>query len=120
MSAACAGDRKLLKVVHSTLRRLEKQTHPWAKPFAQLIRAGLASQGGDRARAIDQLVAAAAGFDALGMALYAAASRRRRGQLIGPPDGTRFTTDADEWMAGQGIQQPERFADVLIPGLWDR
>ncbi len=64
-------------------------------------------------------MAAAAGFEALGMALYAAASRRRRGQLLGPPDGTRFIEDADDWMKGQGIERPERFADVLVPGLWD-
>ncbi len=122
LAAAAArqpADRKLLGKVKSTLRRLEKQTHPWTNPFARLIRAGLATTGGKREQAIDHLVAAAARFDAQGMGLYAAASRRRRGQLLGPSDGGRFVSDADDWMRGQGIVKPERFADVLAPGVWD-
>ncbi len=117
-NGGAAGHRKLLGEVTSALRRLEKQTHPWARPFAQLIHAGLATTDGEKEKAVDHLVAAAAGFDALGMALYAVASRRRRGQLVGPPDGNRFIDDADRWMRGQGIARPERFADVLVPGVW--
>ncbi len=112
-------DRKLLGQVKSTLRRLEKETHPWAKPFAHLIRAGLATTGDKKEQAMDHLVAAAARFDALGMGLFAAASRRRRGQLLGPPDGTRFVSDADDWMKGQGIKQPKRYTGVLVPGMWE-
>ena len=122
-ASPCNGDapksRKLVGVATSSLRRLEKQTHPWSKPFARLVRAGLATLAGEKVRAVDDLIAAAAGFDALGMALYAAASRRRRGQLLEPLDGKRFIDDADAWMISQGIQQPEKFADVLVPGVWD-
>ncbi len=121
LASAAAGatvDPKMLGVVTSALRRLERQTHPWSKPFARLIRAGLATVGGDQAQAMDHLVTAAASFDARGMALYATASRRRRGQILGPPDGTRFIDDADDWMRSQGIVRPERFADVLVPGVW--
>ena len=117
-AAGASEGRKLRGVATRTLRRLEKQVHPWAKPFARLIRAGLASLDGKRSEALDHLVAAAAGFDALRMALYAAAARRRRGQLLGAPDGTRFIDDADAWMRGQGIERPDRFADVLVPGAW--
>ncbi len=105
-------------VVAKTLRRLEKQNHPWSKPLARLIRAGLATADGDRTAALDHLVAAAAGFDALRMALYAAAARRRRGQLLGAPDGTPFVADADAWMKGQGVARPDRYTDVLVPGVW--
>ncbi len=108
-----------LKVVKASLRRLERQRHPWAGPFARLVRAGLASAAGDRSAATDHLVAAAAGFDRQRMALYAAAARRRRGQLEGPGDGAKAVADADRWMRSQGIEAPERFADVLAPGAWD-
>ena len=122
LAAVCsqrgATDRQLHGTVTSALRRLERQIHPWAKPFARLIRAGLATTHGEKDQVADHLIAAAAGFDALGMALYAAASRRRRGQILGPPDGSRFIADADHWMQSQGIERPERIADVLVPGVW--
>ncbi len=109
----------LLREVRRSLRRLEKQTHPWAGPFAQLIRAGLASTSNNKATAIEHLAAAAAGFDHHGMLLYAAASRRRRGQVLGPLDGAKLVADADRWMRSQGIDEPAHFADILAPGSWD-
>ena len=115
-----AARAKMLDTVSVPLRRLEKQRHPWAKPFAHLVRAGVASLVADAAVAADHLAAAAAGFDAASMSLYAAAGRRRRGQLLGPRDGARLISEADDWMRSQGIREPERFADVLAPGSWER
>ena len=117
-AAGRSRDRRLLKDLEATLRRLRKQSHPWSKPFARLIQAGLASITGRKEEAIDQLVNAAAAFDHQQMALYAAASRRRRGQLLGPAEGAKFVTDSDRWMKSQGIEDPERFTDVLAPGIW--
>ncbi|MCP3956451.1 MAG: AAA family ATPase [bacterium] len=110
---------KPMKVLTASLRRLERQSHPWAAAWARLIRAGLTSANGSDGDAIDHLVAAAAGFERRHMALYAAASRRRRGQLTGS-DGAGFIDDADRWMREQGIEEPARFAEVLVPGRWER
>ncbi len=116
-SGSVAG-KAVSKVLRRDLRRLGRQTCPWAVPFAGLIRAGLAAGAGDRERAVDLLATAAAGFDAVDMALYAAVSRRRRGQLLGGDEGRRRVAAADAWMAGQGVRRVERMADTLAPGRW--
>ena len=118
LGASSARGRKLFREARRTLRRLEKQTHPWSKPFARLVHAGLASNVGRKEEAVHHLAAAAARFDSLKMALYAAASRRRRGQLLGTADGAQLIDDSDRWMRSQGIEEPARFADVLAPGSW--
>ena len=53
------------------------------------------------------------------MELYAAVSRRRRGQLLGAAEGARFLRQADRWMTDQGIRNPARMAGVLAPGVWN-
>ena len=74
---------------------------------------------GDKNQALDHLVAAATGFDKFHMGLYAAGSRRRRGQLLGPErGGDKFIADADRWMKEQHIRDPARMADVVAPGIW--
>ena len=111
--------RRLQRVMRKALRRLRRQAHPWARPWASLASAGAESFDGNREAAIDHLVAAAAAFESRQMALYAAVSRRRRGQLVGAPDGSRFITEADAWMTEQGIREPERMADAVAPGVWE-
>jgi hypothetical protein len=79
--------------------RILKMKLAWADPLAQLILAG----AGERAL----LDAAIAGLDAHGLSLYAAAARRRRGDLA----------TADEWMAGQQSRDPARLTAMLAPGF---
>jgi eukaryotic-like serine/threonine-protein kinase len=64
------------------------------------------------------LSAAQAGFEATDMALYAAATRRRWGQLIGGAEGRILVEAANAWMARQKIQNPERMAAMLASGGW--
>jgi tetratricopeptide (TPR) repeat protein len=109
---------KIKKRLRKFLRILDRQSHPWSRPWSRLTHACLASYEGRKEEALDQLVAAAAGFDALGMALYAAASRRRRGQLLGAGKGERYVDEAERWMAEQGIRDPERMTAVCAPGSW--
>ena len=107
-----------LKMLKKILRRLDKQTHPWSKPWARLIHAGLATVENRRQEALDHLVAAAAGFDNYQMGLFAAVSRRRRGMLTPGDAGRRFIEEADRWMEGQGVVNPGRMSDTLAPGIW--
>ncbi|MEM7350527.1 MAG: protein kinase [Acidobacteriota bacterium] len=118
-SRGVSASAKILDQVTAPLRRLDKQKHPWARAFTHLVRAGIDSLRSEPQAAIDHLATAAAGFDAARMKLYAAATRRRRGQLLGPRDGARLISECDEWMHSQGITEPQRFADVLVPGRWD-
>lgn len=109
---------KAFKTLRKVLRKLDKQPHPWSKPWARLVRAGLDTLLGEEQSALDHLVAAAAGFDNHQMGLYAAVARRRRGMLLGGDQGRRFIEEADRWMEGQGVKNPERMTDTLAPGVW--
>ena len=109
----------ILATLRKVLKQLDRQTSPWARPWAHLVHGGLLSMEGDQRAAIDRLVAAAAGFDSFHMGLYAAVARRRRGQLLGNDEGLRFILDADRWMESEGVRNPARMADAFAPGVWE-
>jgi len=91
---------------------------PWSDPLALLLHAGVAAASGDRQAAGDLLNAAEAGFRAADMHLYAAASQRRRGEIVGGDDGLQLIQMADAWMLRQRIQDPARMTEMVAPGRW--
>jgi serine/threonine protein kinase len=95
---------------------LEKERLPWSDGLARLIRAGVAV-GPKRAEAATMLREAADGFEAADMSLHAAAARRLLGDLAGGDEGRAAVARADNWMKGQGIQNPARLSALLAPGF---
>jgi eukaryotic-like serine/threonine-protein kinase len=49
--------------------------------------------------------------------LYAAAARRRLGELLGGDEGRELITKADEWMSRQQIRNPPAFTRLMAPGF---
>ncbi len=90
----------------------------WAGPFALLVQAGAAATRREAARARSLLVSAEAGFTAADMALHAAVTRRRRGELMGGEAGRDLAAAADAWMSEQAIMNPARMTQMLAPGRW--
>jgi hypothetical protein len=119
-TVAEAQRRKLLRVASRDTARMKRRRMPWGDALANLTQAGIAAAQGNRDDAMALLKAAEAGFEAADMALYAAAARRRRGQLTRGKEGQSLVDAADLWMAGQNIRNPERMAAMLAPGGWDR
>ena len=115
-----AERRKLLRMAARDAARMKSHRMPWGDALANLTQAGVAGARGDRAGAMSLLSAAEAGFEAADMALYAAAARRRRGQLTGGQEGRSLVDVVDVWMAGQNIRNPERMTAMLAPGDWNR
>ncbi len=109
---------RLLRAAAGAARRLDGEQLDWAAALARLTRAGAAVLDGRAREAADLLAAAETGFRNAGFELYAAASRRRRGQLTGGQAGAELIADADRWMECQRIADPERMARVLAPGRW--
>ncbi|WP_437753764.1 ATP-binding protein [Sorangium sp. So ce1389] len=99
---------------------LSRERMAWSDPFVPLIRAGAAELRGERDAAIAQLEAAAAGFDAADMPLYAAAARRQAGELLGGEKGLQRLLVADAVMARERIKSPARWAAMLAPGFGRR
>jgi len=105
-----------LRSAERDLRRIARERAPWSRGWIDLLASGIAAERGDRDTALARARDAARGCDAAGMALFAAAARRRAGELVGGDAGHRLITAADTWMTGQGIRDPRRWTAVLAPG----
>ena len=109
----------LLRSAERDARRLDREGMAWSKALAHPIRAGVAAARGDTSRAATLFAEAVTQLEAVDMNLYAAASRRRLGEILGGDEGRAQVERADSWMRQQGIQNPARMADVFAPvGIW--
>jgi hypothetical protein len=93
-------------------RLVERERTPWGLALARLVRAGIAATRSQSQEAVRLLVQTEGELEGLDMALYAAAARRRRGQLLGGDEGAALVSEADAWMAGQDVKNPARMADM--------
>jgi hypothetical protein len=115
---ATGSDRaRLLADADRQARKLEREVVPLAMVFARLVRAGLSAFAGDHASAAGALGAVARAFDGLDMGHYAAATRRRLGEVLGGDEGRALVEESRAWMAGREVQDPERMADALVPRM---
>ncbi|MHC5544784.1 hypothetical protein ACYOEI_41655, partial [Singulisphaera rosea] len=56
-------------------------------------------------------------YDLVDMALYAAATRRQLGMILGGDEGRSLISEADAWMTRQGVVNPARMAAMYSPGF---
>jgi hypothetical protein len=118
MEAADPGP--LLRAAQRDARRLHREGMAWSRALAYPIEAGVAAAQGDRSAAAALFAAAVTHLEAVDMHLYAAAARRRLGEILGGPEGRAQVEQADSWMVQQTIQNPARMADVFAPVVPDR
>jgi hypothetical protein len=111
--AARSGEAGFVNVARRGARRLEREVSPMARCFALILRGGLASLSGAREAAGRNLSEAATAFEAADMHLYAAAARRRLGQVQG---NETLVREAEEWMRSQEVRNPVRMTGMLAPG----
>lgn len=112
LAAARSSERPehLLRAAERDAAKLMVERLEWSDSLARLLSAGVAAARGDARGACGHLEAAITGFDALEMALHAAAARRRLGELTGGDDGRSLVLAADDVMARQGVRRPDRMA----------
>ena len=113
-AALAGGDAALLGVASQAAARIKANGWPWSDPLATLLGAGVAHVQGDADGCRFKLRAAARGFDAADMALYAAAARRRLGEATGDRG---LVEEANAWMRAQKIIHPGRMTEMLAPGF---
>jgi hypothetical protein len=110
--------KRFLAAAERDARRIERERAHWGDGLARMLRAGVAATRGDRATALALVSAAERSLHAADMELYAAAARRRRGEVLGGNEGQTLVESADLWMGEEGIRNPERMTAMLIPGVW--
>ncbi len=119
--AALAVDRRAegpaLETALRLARELEGEGTGWAGAFAAALRSAVEHRRGWRELSLRGLAAAEQELRGYGMALIAAALRRRRGEAMGGEAGRALVAEADAWMVGQSIRAPARMAAVMTPEL---
>ena len=113
--AAREIDVRLLGVAERDARRIEREAMSWSNPLALLVRASLAALRGDTPNAIALLASAESGFETVDEGLYAAAARRRRGELVGGQEGSRLIGESEAWMTKERVVDPARLCALLAP-----
>ena len=112
------GDRAaVLRRAARLARWLERERVGYATVWARLVRAALAVQAREPARAIAELEIAILEGESLDLGLCVAAARRRHGELLGGPTGRALVDRADAWMREEHIRNPERMTEVVAPGF---
>lgn len=116
-SNAAKRDR-FLSAAAKDVRHLEGERTAWASAKALLAHSGIASVRGDRETALLLLVEAEGALGAMSLEHYFAATRWRRGELLGGEEGARLIEDAGRRLADQGVKNPAQMVTMLAPGRW--
>jgi hypothetical protein len=98
-------------------RRLASEGVGYGDSLAALVAAGAAALEGHDERAGFALEHAEAGFEAAHMVMFAAASRRARGRLLGGAAGAALVGAAEAAMRAEGVADPARVSAMLAPGF---
>src|SRR5262249_28784943 len=107
----------LLDTAARAARELEAEEVAWAEPLSATVRAGIATIRGDMDGANTWLGKARSGFTAAHMELFAAAAKRRAGELSRDDKGEALVMEADRWMKEVGVVRPDRITAMLAPGF---
>jgi hypothetical protein len=119
-AAALADGREkavLLRQASAAARRIERERASWARPFGEILQAGIAALHGETERAIALYGDAARTAEEAEMAFVAAVARRCRGLLLGGDEGRALVEGADAWMARVAVRSPSRMAATVAPWI---
>jgi tetratricopeptide (TPR) repeat protein len=77
----------------------------------------LAARAGRRSEAADRLLEGELALRDAELHLHAECLRWARGGYLGGSSGEELRSQAEAWMRGQGIQNPQHMTRMLVPGL---
>src|SRR5262249_28331405 len=98
IAAESAHPAAYLKIVEKNARRIARERVPYGDGWAMLLLSGSAAISGNTLAAIDYLTSAEQHFLTADMALYAAAARYRKGEVIGGDTGRTLIGNVEDWM----------------------
>ena len=116
-SAEGSERERRLRIAEDLGQRLADERMPWSDSLATLVRAAVARKRGDDSKAAMLTSQAIEEFELADMELYAAAARRRLGEIIGGEGGSDLINRSEDWMRRQEIKNPSAFAKILAPGF---
>jgi hypothetical protein len=119
VALAAASDPRFanaLSEAEQAAKQLRRVAVPWSICFALLLDAGIAVHRGDRSRAARLLREAIERCESTDLLLHAATARRRLGAIVTESDGKSELERGTAFMLAQGIRDPQRFTQMLVPG----
>ena len=118
LASAFGPDRnERLRIAGNCANRIAREEMAWSNPLANFTRGALAKQRGDTSRAEALTKQALDGFESADMALYAAAARRRLGEIRAGDEGRELIAQSEEWMSKQQIKNPVAVTNLMAPGF---
>ncbi len=109
--------KKLLDVAESDAKKIANAALANAEGWSRTLMSAVHHQRGDRPRAIAEARKAAKALHANDMTLWGHILEHREGQMVGGLEGAHLVERAETWMRERGILRPDRFADMLAPGI---
>lgn len=110
-------DERLLARAALDARALARRPRRWAQALGALVTGAIRAARGDRLGGAAELAQAAVQLEERSMRVWAAAARRRSGELRGGPEGLAMVAAADAFFTEQAIRVPRRWAAMLVPGV---
>jgi hypothetical protein len=107
---------RFIKEAERDADKIEAEHMAYGTPLGRLLRAGAHALRGAEAEAARLYAEAALAFDAAEVPLFAAAARRRHGELVGGDAGEAEMAAADAWMSEREVRSPARMTTMLTSG----
>jgi len=104
-----------LRSAERDARRMERENVPWAFALAALVRAQLVAFCGNRAESTAAFEAAIQALEGVEMRLYAAAARRRLGEILAGPGGEELMAHSERIMTSEKVVDPPHLAQLYVP-----
>ncbi len=116
LSSTTANPRHL-RLAKADAVRIRKEGRQWCHGLGLSIEAAIATREGRMSTAVDTLRESVVALERADMTMHAYAARRQLGSLVGGIAGSRMVDKTDTWMTAQGIHDPTRMANMVIPGF---
>jgi serine/threonine protein kinase/tetratricopeptide (TPR) repeat protein len=112
-----SGRRAAAREVMQFAAALRKTRQPIAYAFVPVLDAGAVLLAGERERGVTMLRATVADLEGFEMGIFVNPLKRRLAALVGGSEGEKLRRDADAWFAAQGVRDPDRFTELMVPGF---
>jgi hypothetical protein len=110
--------RDALAQARSHIRALKGDV-PLVGSCALMCEGLLAEAKGDKTEALAHYRAALEGLERADAFLFVHGIRYRVGRLVGGDEGTRLCTDVRVWLAREGVREPDRILNMMLPAPRD-
>jgi tetratricopeptide (TPR) repeat protein len=114
LTSGSQAQREWLRIASAEAKQIERHGLPFARGWADLIRAGAAAVSGERAAAAAALRRALPSLEACELRFHVAAAHYALGRL--EPAESAGAAHAEQWMRAASITDPDAATRLLIPG----